>query len=254
MVKPLWSPPSSLHSLKGRQSGQYSLYDSHGQSPLSQCSHESKQSDYVDGLEVVPHERTLTTALPPQIAYSKYEKEVVQNIDPPLPHQELVKVPIPPPKSRRRLWVIALIVVAVAIIISVVAAILAVRKTSARGITAASNTKPIPKNSNNQTISNQISANESVPSLHLVTGALNGTGLATMFPDNDVDLVDVFYQHYTGEIRYARLSGNGIWQAAEALEIKDATYKTSLSSIEYTTSNNTITVRIGRIFRTSYED
>ena len=70
-----------------------------------------------------------------------------------------------------------------------------------------------------------------------------------MFPGNNVDLVYVFYQQSTGDLRYARFSGNAVWQASESLGLNEVMNGTSLGAIEYTLRNNVTMVSSDRCWK-----
>ena len=65
------------------------------------------------------------------------------------------------------------------------------------------------------------------------SGALNGTGIATLFPNNTVDDLWLVYQSYTGDIVYSAYSSGGAWQSGQSLGIHDAFNGTSLAAVTY---------------------
>ena len=79
------------------------------------------------------------------------------------------------------------------------------------------------------------------------TGAFNGTGLATLNPNNGADQLYLIFQHYSGEIRYSHLTDSNVWLNGIATPLVSSNVKngTLIAATSYNpngTANDNTTV------------
>ncbi|KZF22925.1 hypothetical protein L228DRAFT_238822 [Xylona heveae TC161] len=191
------------------------------------------------GVEVVPSEHLPSTPLL-QLRLGEAGKEVI--------HQEVLE---PEPDTRRRRlkwWILAVTVLIVLIAVGVVLGIVLSRKhpsskANSQSPTASTVTQAAtPTHSSNKSASASSTATITpTPTIFSHDGAFNGSGFTVLdLGDSDVG-IDLFYQHYTGEIRNLILQNNAsAGQDAEIVVPSNARNGTSLTAISYN-KNNTLT-------------
>jgi hypothetical protein len=93
-----------------------------------------------------------------------------------------------------------------------------------------------------------LNGNEINPAYLSKTGAFNGTGLAIAsysFGSGGYGVINVYFQHWTGQIRKMQLMQDGTWQGGDASNIvaTDARNATPISAVAYS-MDHTSTVRL----------
>lgn len=78
-----------------------------------------------------------------------------------------------------------------------------------------------------------------------VEGAFNGSGIAlarVSFDENDRGLVDMYFQHWTGDLRWSQLMSDGSWQGGSSSETltEDARNGTPIAAVAYATEEQAI--------------
>ena len=75
------------------------------------------------------------------------------------------------------------------------------------------------------------------------SGAFNGTNVAVVDPGNGVDSLWLFYQDYTGDLRYIALTGSK-WQNSNSLGVQNVANGTGLAAKNYLGADNSTLVRL----------
>lgn len=80
------------------------------------------------------------------------------------------------------------------------------------------------------------------PSYHSTTGAFNGTGVALAgesFGTGGHGVTNLYFQHYTGQIRFMELGEDGNWRGGSTGELvaKNAKNETPISVVSYAFQN-----------------
>ena len=137
-------------------------------------------------------------------------------------------------------WLLAIFILTLVLIIGIVAGLLASQKNNSNGAAppssdsaGASTSATITNVAPSSTSPADDSRATSSPDTQNKSGAFNGTGIASVWPNNGNDLVWIIYQDYTGDLKYVAMGFDNIWQPSKSLGIKDVMKGTKLTADAY---------------------
>ncbi|MCJ1444604.1 MAG: hypothetical protein MMC23_005106 [Stictis urceolatum] len=164
-------------------------------------------------------------------------------------------------KSRKRLW---MLVAAIAIIAIIIAVVVPVGVIISRQNKSSFN-HDMSNNSTSSTGSASTSTQTSsptstpipakVPSSRMAStkGAFNGTGLTAIPPLHGTDLMWLFWQDYTGDLKISKMDSSSNWKEPESVGIKNAANGTALASLMHW-SDSTLTTAIQHVIYTTSDN
>lgn len=100
----------------------------------------------------------------------------------------------------------------------------------------------------------QVNPTTATPSTYSTVGAFNGSGIALAsesFSSGGYGSIVMYFQHYSGQIRSAQLSGDGSWKGGDATEIvaTDAKNGTPIAAVAYARNTTAVvSIAMSRVF------